>query len=497
MKFNIISFGFIIFFLAGCSKFLDVQPKDLQTSSQLYSTKSGFYMASNGVYNGLAANSMYGRTMTYEMMDIIGKRYIVLPANQYLRDLSQFAYTAPAVASTLSSVWQQSYSLILAGNIVIENIHAQKGVLTVAEANILEGEMLAVRAFLHLDMLRLFGPRWNNNPGELSIPYNEETQAKVLPLLPFEEIINKIINDLDKAEQLLAEDPVIVNGPMASEAANESIQLRYRQFRFNYYAVKALKARAYLYGGKKIEALATSKQLLSDAKLNQHFPAVDPNKLLANFTNPDRVFSSEVLTGTYVRTRDEAFTRYFSSETAGSSFLQPHDRFIGFLFSLGFGTAGGSETQDYRFQSQWETAVGVGLKGHVFTKYKAIARPDQFDESSEYFYSRMIPLLRLSEVYYIAAECEPLRADGFEWLNRMRTRRGLVPIASTRYAALSGSFNLLLSNEYLREFYGEGQAFYFFKRLAYGLSYENGEALALYNYTSTTNRPPLPAGEMK
>ena len=58
--------------------------------------------------------------------------------------------------------------------------------------------------------------------------------------------------------------------------------LRYRQLRFNYYAVLALKARAYLYAGDKANALTAARQLLADENVAKHFPAVDPNKLLAN-----------------------------------------------------------------------------------------------------------------------------------------------------------------------------------------------------------------------
>lgn len=76
----------------------------------------------------------------------------------------------------------------------------------------MKGEMLAVRAFLHLDMFRLFGPRWDNNPDALSIPYNESTKVTTLPLLPFSTIMEKIIRDFNNAEALLVDDPVIING---------------------------------------------------------------------------------------------------------------------------------------------------------------------------------------------------------------------------------------------------------------------------------------------
>jgi hypothetical protein len=108
----------------------------------------------------------------------------------------------------------------------------------------------------------------------------------------------------------------------------------------------------------------------------------------------------------------------------------------------------------------------------------------------------MIPLIRLSEVYYIAAESEPNPVDGFAWLNQMRPRRGLTPIDPSQYGSLAVQFPTLLANEYLREFYGEGQAFFFFKRTAYRQQYENGQAFAVFNYNDAAYRPPLPQAEI-
>ena len=122
------------------------------------------------------------------------------------------------------------------------------------------------------------------------------------------------MRDLDEAERMLADsDPVIEGGRMASQEGDEAVYLRYRQLRMNYYAVLALKARVYLYAGEEAKALAVARELLTDSKVDEYFPAVDPNKLLANQDNPDRVFSTEVLAGIYVKDRADIHTTYFSS----------------------------------------------------------------------------------------------------------------------------------------------------------------------------------------
>ncbi len=50
---------------------------------------------------------------------------------------------------------------------------------------------------------------------------------------------------------------------------------------------------------------------------------VDPNKLLANNVDPDRVFSTEVLMGIYMKKRGDIYTYSFDAENAGNNFYNP------------------------------------------------------------------------------------------------------------------------------------------------------------------------------
>ena len=65
-------------------------------------------------------------------------------------------------------------------------------------------------------------------------------------------------------------------------------------------------------------------------------------------------------------------------------------------------------------------------------------------------------MLRVSEAFYIAAECEGEEV-GNKWLNKVRNARSLRN-SSWYY------FESTLETEYSREFWGEGQLFFFYKR---------------------------------
>ena len=480
---NMIWIGIVLVCGAGCSDFLDVQPKDKQSEKQLFATRGGFYTAVNGIYNKMASPALYGKNLSYELVDVISKRYVPLQVNTYLTALSTFAYTDNSVEKELANTWSTAYNTILNCNVVLENIDKSEGVLSAQETRVLKGEMLAVRAFLHFDMLRLFGPVYKNHPEAESIPYNESSKVTALPLLPADSVIHdKILRDLDEAESLLADsDPVIAEGPMASLEEGQEVYLRYRQLRMNYYAVLALQARVYLYAGEQENALTAARALLTDPRVNKYFPAVDPNKLLANQTNPDRVFSTEVLTGIYKKDRKDIYTRYFHSEQAGDNYLHPRKDFVNTKLFAG-------ESQDYRFQTWWQVASGVGESGHVFIKFKGID-----EQNTEYFYTVFMSLIRLSEVYYIAAECEPVLADRYEWLNQSRVRRGVtaLPVVSDK------DFMTRLRMEYLREFMGEGQIFFMYKRLYINISSsENGYDTSNYGAKEERYVLPMPSEEI-
>lgn len=498
--------------LGSCSDYLDVTPSDKQTAEQLFGSKAGFYAAQNGVYDALASDALYGKQMTWEAIEVLSQSFSTDNVSTYYKNLNAGAYTEYTVANNLSSIWQKAYETILAANLLMEQVNNQNGILSKAEADMMKGEMLAVRAFLHLDMLRLFGPTPTKGYDQPAIPYNESTNITVLDLLTIKQVGEKIIRDLDEAEKLLAEDPIIKNGPMMSDPEDgSSVQNRYRQYRFNIYAVKALKARAYIWVGEDEKAYKAATDLIIDENVQKMFPAVDPNTLLFNPKNPDRVFSSEVLVGIYDKDRDNVYNNYFASTAPTSQFLNPYSGFVsGTGSSLFTNMILGPETSDYRFQSQWEANSNTA-GGYCFSKYKKIDRPDMTDENSEYYYAKMIPLIRMHEMYLIAMETASTPLEQVLWYDQIRGRRGNMMLEPIGYLPMFAQYwemgysGLFTSNEYRREFWGEGQWMYYTKRVeplaamgveGTGVSYysENGN---MQNFTSIDVNLPLPAAEMK
>ena len=112
---------------------------------------------------------------------------------------------------------------------------------------LIKGEALGLRAMLHFDMLRLFGPLWTEKE-QASIPYQTSSERIVEPLLSADSVLNCVLTDLTRAADLLKDvDPVITDGARNYSGGENGNDLFYRQYRMNYYAVKALMARAYMW----------------------------------------------------------------------------------------------------------------------------------------------------------------------------------------------------------------------------------------------------------
>src|SRR5690606_24722049 len=72
-----------------------------------------------------------------------------------------------------------------------------------------------------------------------------------------------------------------------------------------------------------------------------------------------------------------------------------------------------------------------------------------------------IPVIRLSEMYYIAAEAETDPQLALGYLNTVRTARVLPALDDLT----SGDFKNELLKAYRKEFFGEGQLWFYYKRL--------------------------------
>lgn len=426
-----------LFLLAGCAQWLDVKPYDKIAEEELLSTEEGYMKLLNGIYIELNRDMLYGAALSVEMVEVMGGAYVIGTDRSVwgnYQDLAAYEYGTEYWRARMSETWNKAYSLILNCNILLDNIDKDRDLFSGDNYRMVKGEALAMRAMLHFDMLRLFGPVYSRHPEQKSIPYYKAYSVTPNDLLPADEVAELVTGDLLEARILLANDPVRTAG-MAD----------YRDLRLNYYAVSALLARSSLYFGDKSSAYKYAMEIIK-AVDEGILSFVDRSLVTGSPDDPDRIFSSEVIFALSHSQRSTLFKNYYDpSRIPNYVFRMDNDLMSDVVFGGGAMTGGNQD--DYRYRVNW---VATGANRY-FYKYS-----DMKDTGN--IRNTMIPMIRIGEMYLIAAECvsEDI-AVGAPFVNMLRAHRGVNNIPELTED--------ILRYEYMRELYGEGQLFFMYKRM--------------------------------
>ncbi len=446
---RLIKYSCIAFFILGqfsCSNWLDIGSEDRIMEKDLFSTKDGFLTALNGVYIELLDNSLYGSTLTWGAADILAQYYDCSDEDHIYRSLSRF--DAEVKNKQFESTWSKAWFLINNVNTLIEHCDEGKAVLDEASYHIIKGEALGLRGLLHFELFRIFGPVYSIDPDQKCMPYARSSDLTVLEMLTAEQVQDYILKDFRAAEQLLAvSDPVITEGALFSDAENGlSNAMRYRSLRLNYYAVQAYIARLALYVGNTSLASEYAEKVIRETQVeHEWFPfiasdaALDPDR-------KDRIYQPEVLFGLYHLSRKQIYEANFSNNLAHTRVLRPTDDYIDWMYD--------QNLNDYRYTQQWESMTDPE---NVEEHHKFLVKYMETADGGKGF-NYLMPLMRISEMYLIAAECQEEESLQYEYLNKLRNAR--------RIEDLEAGGNILeaIEKEYRKEFIGEGQLFWFYKR---------------------------------
>lgn len=438
--------GILLLFLVtvlapGCTKWLDVQPTDKFTETQVFSDLTGASTALNGMYLHLTGPGLYGRSLTMTTVEILAQRYNIGNAHDYY-NYQNYLYAEGNVKGNFSLIWENAYVLIVNANAYIANLDKYKGNIPLAADSVLRGEAIGLRAMMHFDILRLFGPIYNTKDSVAkSIPYYRKAQTAIAELLPANQVIDSVLNDLALAETYLQSDPIRSGGVVKNIQNDGHDFWRNRNQRINYYAIKALQARAHLYRNNKPAALEAARAVVEGGA--QWFPWTPPGRFVTDRANPDRTLSSELLFCLFNINQYASHDVLFASDIPEDEILAPNDGRLKTTYE--------SNESDYRYNSWWILASTGGKSFRTFFKYADVIVADSL-------FRYKTPMIRLSELYYIMAECEPDAAKGRAYINTVRKNRGLPDLAATAVV------NTELQKEYQKEFYGEGQLFFYYKR---------------------------------
>ena len=435
-------------FFTSCNDWLDVNPKSQIKEEDHFSREGGYKDQLTGIYTAMTTQSMYGLNMGIGFAEVLSHTYNIDPNGNW-RYANDFNYTETSSEGTIGTIWSSTYSAIANCNILLRNIeNADPNIFTDYNYHVYRGEALGLRAFLHFDLMRLFAcaPSMNGNaPG---VPYVTEYSTEVVGQKSVNETMRMIVDDLEEARTELAYDTLTATG----EYPNKDFD--FKPNNFNYFACTLTLAKAYLWMGDTQNALRYAKELVdwTEAPLWDHgFHWIHyTNMQQTNRNELDAAFTCEMVFRLVINDWEDIGNYYFKS-AGGANALSPADATAEDIYEISLGLGG-----------DWRYTRGFEQDGEK--RYNA-----KFWYNTGGDYNNIYPLLRMSEPFYIAAECykNSNPKEAIRLLQVVRENRGLsadnFPLDENLTAE---QIQNEIYKEYRKEFIGEhGELFFYYKRL--------------------------------
>ncbi|MEA5006837.1 MAG: RagB/SusD family nutrient uptake outer membrane protein [Rikenellaceae bacterium] len=462
---NTILTAALILGATSCSNWFDVSPENLVTKDDLFSTNEGFRIALNGIYIDMSQKALYGQELTWSFTSFLGQNYDLSPyswntLSPYI-PATKYDYENSYLKGITDAIWTKGFNAIANCNLLIQEIETHDGSFFMEgerEKKLLLAEAKGLRALMHFDILRLFAPAPIVNDNNAYIPYVKAYPTIQPQRLKTTEVMQNIIEDLSYAKTNLAENDTLYNASMMSDPnyrftpgysgnAKGGAFFGFRGTRFNYFAASALLARAYLYLGDKENAYKNALDVYRFHSVKTWFKFTASSNIIIEDKNVrhTRLYDDILL----AFNNTNVYTLYTNWNTNNYFFSPLSIKNLSNLF--------GGDTDDFR------------LTKLIYSNYSLKWEPKTLDSwyngSIIEEEDRLLPVIRLSEVYYIM--CEYLAdnniAKGIQLLQELRTARGAKVALSTTLP--KDKFLEAVYNDATREFIAEGQTFYLYKRL--------------------------------
>lgn len=444
----------LLLLFCSCNSFLNVDLVDQVEEEKLFSSEQGFKEALAGVYSRISKNDMYGREMSFGTLDVLAQEYEYSSIGTAYKVFRDYKYTDQTVKNRFSSFWNNSYAAIASVNNILRWVDKNGGVMRPDVRNRVVGEAYALRAFLHFDVFRMFAPDVRRNGAAKVVPYNWEFGVNTPFVYSGDDFVGLVLEDLNRALVAFEDDPIrnVVpyqlwdQGTSAQEGGKNKNGADQYVARMNYFAVNALMARVYLAKGDLKNAREKAQEVIDSEK----FRLVDSKSSLemSNSEMVDLLFSDEhIFSLRNAKVQDYSKDVHINTDgLTGQPLLTVSSSYNGLY----------GDQNDVRL---WKWFNGE------------VSRLVKYNPSSAVYFVPKVPLIKLSEMYLIAAEgwlAEDLgkAQDLLQALCDSRHRESEVADAVSEDALL---------REMRREFIGEGQLFFAYKRLNRDIQVDTGE----------------------
>lgn len=452
--------------LMSCNNWLDITPSDTVVEEELFATGDGYRNVLNGVYKQMAGSSLYGKELSWGMLDVMGQLYhssAFNSRNVYGMLASSYNYENKEVKPLIEQAWSLAYNSIANCNSILGRID-QTDSTFFRELNnekmLIKGEALALRAFLHFDMLRLFAPNPKAGDSELRIPYFKNYPSTFEPDRTSKEVLELVIQDLEEARSLVAPHDTLawrnmlyslyrISNTNTDPSMHPDLFFRHRGYRMNYLAVCAMLARVYTYYGVYDNTYYQKAYDIAEHVIGQK---IDNYTKLVDFVRyyyleDNRKATDEII---FCLSNQKLQDDYETLTATGNyDFYLRNDLF--------------DDTGDAR--KMYLTAKS----GSYQVCTKNIKAGEETTESRNC--KDILPMIRLSELYYIQAEVLARKGQWTQAAQKIDVVRNIRNCQTGPSGEMEknikdwNSFASAVVMEAARDFMQEGQVFFYYKHL--------------------------------
>lgn len=450
---------------SSCSDWLDIYPSDEIKEEYLFSKGDGFRTALNGIYRKMSTFDLYGSNLSWGLIDAWGQVYYIdqAPDNgggKAMKKIADLNFKNSELVPTTDAMWNAGWNIVANCNNLAQQAEAADSTVfrhSDWERKMIIGEAIGLRAYMQFDLLRIYAPAPSSvnftEDKRTFIPYVDTYPSYVNNHETVAECLNRIIRDLQQAQKILLEvdkkSTLSLSSRFSTTEGTETSFFGSRGYRLNYYAVTGELARVLLYAGKNAEAYVEAKKIIDEENKTGYFKASTSS---SNFEKGNMKMIDDIIFALYSPTELVEWD-YEINRASDDYYLCFDSDATKELYGDEFGS-------DFRAKYLLESVY----YGYYYRPLKYKQQTESLDYAEEN--NQTIPLLRMSEIYYIAAEAIYDKDSELakSYLSYVKKGRG-IRNADLSSVTSRATFVDAIVNDARREFAGEGQTLFMYKRL--------------------------------
>lgn len=375
-KLKYILFSGILLLAGACDKKLDIEPLQSVSENVALDSDANVKLVLQGAYDNLSKDGMYGGNL-FRDAELLGSDGEVRWVGTYSDPRDIFNHDMDAGNADVENTWSIAYQTINSCN----NVLSALDIVNAEDRDRVEGEAKFIRGVCYFELVRLFSRPFEEagSGGHLAVPVittptRGVTENSYVVRNSIDEVYDQVLSDLLRAIEILPED----NGVNVSKYAAVGMAARVNMMLRNYQ-----------------EAHSMAVAVIASGNYS----------LVSNYSD---LWNQD----------DDTDEALFSIQVSA---LDGVNELVTFFSIPEFGGRDGDiEIQSSHLALYDPTDTRLAL----FYDGNGAMRTGKW--KNQY---KNIPIIRLAEMYLIAAECEAhLFGNGAVYLNPVRERAGLAPV---------------------------------------------------------------------